>query len=98
MTESTLSITDAYGQVRTDFSEAEVASLPPARRELLLGLLQAVIEARDAEQEATDAVRAQADAVVAEQRAIAAHNKAHPPRSRLDEMKAMGMWHPPTAD
>jgi hypothetical protein len=78
---------DALGRLRTDFSEAEIAALPPDDREKFFALVKGYTEneAAEEEQRAADAdVRA---CVVNRQLAQNAHNAAHPPTDRIDELR-----------
>ena len=91
MTEATLDVTDAYGNIRRDYTAAEIESLSPERRERFTALLSAALDAQEAEAEMVAATRAVTDAVIDLQNAEREHAKAHPPTTFLDELRRMGI-------
>jgi hypothetical protein len=80
-------VVTATGEVRCDFSAAEVESLTPERRECFAALLSAALDCREAEAE-MDAATGDIAVRVREQTAAEeAYRKAHPPSNRIDELR-----------
>src|SRR6266446_5384853 len=75
MTEATLDVTDKFGNIRRDYSAAEIESLSPERRERFTTLLSAALDAQEAEAEMVEATRAVTDAVIDLQNAEREHAK-----------------------
>jgi hypothetical protein len=89
MTEVTLDVFDKCGKLRTDFSDREIETLTPERRQRFFALVAASTEADAAEQAVRDAEANVRDCVVKLQEAQNAHNLAHPPIDRIDALRAV---------
>ena len=92
MTAPDFEVFDAYGKVRKDFSREEVAALSDDKAERLLALVSACQNGEAAEaalklaEKELRLARRDLDTLRAEK------EKLYPARSRLDELRAMGLW------
>jgi hypothetical protein len=81
----TLDVVDAFGRIRVDFTEAEIASLSPDRRERLEALFLASVGEKSAEAEQTEALAEVPTRVRELNDAEAALTAARPQWTFLDE-------------
>lgn len=87
--ETTIELFDSRGQLRSDYSDAEVEALAPEHREKFFALVKAATDEKAAEQEVRDAETDVADCVSKLTAATEAHCKANPPPDRIDALRAV---------
>jgi hypothetical protein len=84
-----ISVFDARGAVRDDFSDEEIATLDDAQKEVFFELLGASNEERDADQEVADANQNETSCNRALAAAEEAHHRLQAPRTFLEELRAV---------